>query len=695
MSFLHPWLLLGALAALVPLAVHLFDRRRPRPHPFAAISFVLRSQRRTASRLKLKRLLLYILRTLILLAIPIALARPELRKKGAASAAAKGPAATAIVIDGSLAMRFQSGQALFERAKDDARATLRSLLAEEPALVLVCRPEAQVATAPTFDRASVRNAIEDAHPSFGVAPLNGCLASAAHALEESTLAGKRIEVFSAFTTPTLQLTVPAPTVAGPKGERVRPEFVLHDAAHGKALPNHAIVDLKVEPAPQVGPRSFQFSFTVKNFSGEAVKDLAASLELNGQVVAKGFVDLPPNGAAQKALTHRFDAGGPVTGTLRISADGLTTDDVRSFAIQVPRDLKALVIDGAPNPVRTRDAAFFLEAALEAPGSPVRETVRDVSAGLHENFGDYDVVVLLDVAAPGKEDAQRLADFVAAGGGLLISMGNAVDPDAYNKSLEALLPRPLRLMKTAAAPGEPNADQRAARLAQVSMEHAIFQPFGGRAREGLLSARFYRYMLLEAERPGSPSQVLAAFDDGAPAVAIAERGKGRVLMFTSTLDLEWADLPIRTSYLPLVQRFTAWLAGALEEHREVHALVGQSVTLRPEAKETIARVRTPAGAELNVTRKPDGTIQVGPLPEPGLYQPLDGSGAPLGSLAFAVSLDPAASDTTRLKPEELAAYFGEEAVHGAGEANERKVPIWTWLLVAAALAFFLEGTLLQK
>ena len=30
MSFAHPIFLLGCLAALIPLLVHLFDRRRPR-----------------------------------------------------------------------------------------------------------------------------------------------------------------------------------------------------------------------------------------------------------------------------------------------------------------------------------------------------------------------------------------------------------------------------------------------------------------------------------------------------------------------------------------------------------------------------------------------------------------------------------------------------------------------------------------
>ena len=141
MTFAQPWLLLGAAAALIPLAVHLFDRRKPRPHPFAAIAFVLRSQRRTASRLKLKRLLLYTLRTLILLAIPLALARPELRRPGAAVSRAAGPAATVVVVDRGLAMRFVEGQSLFENARTEARSAITGLGPEDPVTVLPCGPD--------------------------------------------------------------------------------------------------------------------------------------------------------------------------------------------------------------------------------------------------------------------------------------------------------------------------------------------------------------------------------------------------------------------------------------------------------------------------------------------------------------------------------------------------------------------------
>jgi hypothetical protein len=92
-------------------------------------------------------------------------------------------------------------------------------------------------------------------------------------------------------------------------------------------------------------------------------------------------------------------------------------------------------------------------------------------------------------------------------------------------------------------------------------------------------------------------------------------------------------------------------------------------------------------------EPSGGVRVGPFFEPGIYRPLDGSGAP-ALPPFAVVLDAAQSDLTRLKPEALAAYFGEEAVKGPAGSAPAQLPIWTWLLVGAAVVFFLEGALLR-
>jgi hypothetical protein len=698
-TFGNPWFLLGALAALIPLLVHLFDRRRPRPHPFGAIAFVLRSQRRTASRLKLRRLLLYTLRTLLLLAIPLALARPEWRREVDPAAESRGPTATAIVLDASLSMRFSDGESLFARGQEQAREALRELSAEEPATFFPCTLSPSPPPTPGFDRARLRAQVDAAQPTFLPAELNRCLELAARALEESPLPGKRLLVISDFTVPALRLDLPAPVVKGPEGQAVRPEVVLRDVAAGKkALPNRALVDLRVEPAVQAGPRAFQFTFTVRNFSPTPAKDLEATLRLGDRAVAKAFLELSPNGTAQKTLVHRFEEGGAFAGEIALAEDGLAEDDRRPFAVHVPKALRALVINGAPHAVRHLDEAFFLDAALGAPGSPIEHALRDTGAGFREELDGYDVVFLLNAAAPPPEFAARLGAFVERGGGLFLSMGDRVDPDAWNAALGPLLPRRLRLVKTAAERSGPEAEAKASRLAQVALEHAVFTPFAGEAGEGLTSSRVFRYMLLEAEAAATEgSQVLASAEDGAPLLAVARRGKGRVMLFTSTLDRDWADLAIRTSFLPLMQRISSFLAGSLEERDELRTRVGGKVTLRVEPPRKVEGVRGPDGSAVPVEPQPDGTVVAGPAELPGVYQVVDQQGAPIPSLTFAALLDPAESDLSRLQGEALSAWFGEASVTRAssGGAQAPKTPLWTWLILAGALAFVLEGVLLRR
>jgi hypothetical protein len=701
MTFANPWMLLGAFAALIPLLVHLFDRRRPRPHPFGAISFVLRSQRRTASRLKLKRLLLYSLRTLILLGLPIALARPQLVRDAQAATASRGAAATAIVLDASMSMQFADREKLFERGREQARQALADLLPDEPATLLLCNAEAQPPPVPDFNRGRLRAAIDAAKPSFGISEMSRCMNFAARALEDSPLPGKRLVVISDLAAHAFRLDLPPPTIQGPKGERIRPEVIVRDAANGAAsLPNRAVVDLKIDPSPGGGPRTFQFTFTVRNFSEQPVKDLEAALKISDQVVAKGFLDIPAHGAAKKTLIHTFNSGGTYPGEVSISPDNLPADDRRAFVVHLPKQLQALVVNGEPSPIRYRDEAFFVDAALTAAGSPVQELIRDPESAFREPFDHYDLLFLLNVSAPPPEVARRLIEFVQRGGGLLISMGDRIEPEAYNKLLGPILPRGLRMVKTAVPTEASDPEASAAKIKEVAFDHVLFLPFSGKAREGLTSARFFKYMLLEPAQTSAgsaaSSEVLATFDDGAPALAFARRGQGRVLLYTSTVDRDWTDLPLRTSFLPLIQRFGSFLSGSLEERDEARARVGAMVPLAASAPQSISLVRSPSGTALPLRKRDDGSALVGPIAEPGLHQVFNPSGEPIPELSFAAGLEASESDLTRLKPEELSAYFGEETMRASvADAQSQHVPFWTWLIVGAAIAFFLEGVLLRK
>jgi hypothetical protein len=708
-EFEHPIFLAGLLAAFIPLLVHLFDRRKARPLPFAAIEFVLRSRKRTASRLKLRRLILYALRTLLFVAIPLALAKPHRAVAGGTPAVPRGAAATAIVLDASLSMRANAGSvSRFQAAQQLSRDALSGLAPEEPVTVLVCKQPFSAPAAPSFDRAAARRLIDEAQATFAPADGSACLQAAASALAESPLEGKRIFFASDLTANSLRLDVPAPRLTGPRGE-LRPEVVLLDAAGGgPELPNAGITDLHIEPEPTLGARGYGFTFTVRNSSSRPLDDLAVQLKIAGKVVAKGALTVPARGTVQKTLSFRFSEGGVVRGEVELAHDALVEDDVRPFVLRVPREVRVLVVDGAPATPRFQDAAFFLEAALSAPGSPVHATTVDVdSFNAAPLAPGVDAVFLVDVPPLPPERVAELKALVEHGGGVLLAVGpNAIGPngdaDAFNAALGPLLPRPLRLLKTASERGTPGAEERAARFAAVLWSHPAFAVFGGDARDGLISARTYKYMLLE---PGPVSfKTLASFDDGAPALVETDRGSGRILLDTSTLDRTWSDLAIRTAYLPLMQRLAAYLAGALDEHEVRSTRVGEPHPLDLKGWNGLspAAILGPDGKpRALVAAQGELAPQVTGTDLPGLYTVVPPAAAATtlgGSLDFAVDPDPSESDLSRLDAQELVAHFGAgtRTVGGApADPARSRAPAWTGLLVLAIAVFFFEGAVLAK
>lgn len=122
-GFLSPLNLLFALAVAVPVAIHLLQRRREATVDFPAVRFLLIAQRRSARRLRLRRLLLLLLRCLAVIAFALLLARPVLQAPGAAFREGE-PGHTAVILDTSLSMSALSAddRQRFEAARDLARA---------------------------------------------------------------------------------------------------------------------------------------------------------------------------------------------------------------------------------------------------------------------------------------------------------------------------------------------------------------------------------------------------------------------------------------------------------------------------------------------------------------------------------------------------------------------------------------------
>jgi hypothetical protein len=305
----------------------------------------------------------------------------------------------------------------------------------------------------------------------------------------------------------------------------------------------------------------------------------------------------------------------------------------------------------------------------------------------------DSVLLVDVRELDERRVQELTTFVERGGGLLISLGPQVDADRY-RSLGSLLPRPLRVVKTASEPGTPGAELRAGRFSEVDWTHPIFSVFDGDARESLLAASSFRYFLLEPGK-GEDLKVLASFNDGAPALVTYTRGRGRILLYLSTFDRKWSDWPIRPSFLPAIQRMVGFVAGALDDRDLTSGVVGSPYPVDPQ-RDATAVLEGPDHQTLQRTQL-GGTASSSFVPDiPGIYRFHSGKSSEPDPADFAINIDPRDSDLKKVTPEALSNYLGEDVQRPEAEsslAHREAVPIWTALLLAAGFFLISEGVLL--
>jgi len=80
LTFLNATLIFGALAAGVPIVLHLIARKEPRREIFPAVRFLTQRFETNRTRLKVKRWWLLLLRVLALVALAVALARPTIHQ---------------------------------------------------------------------------------------------------------------------------------------------------------------------------------------------------------------------------------------------------------------------------------------------------------------------------------------------------------------------------------------------------------------------------------------------------------------------------------------------------------------------------------------------------------------------------------------------------------------------------------------
>src|SRR5438045_383577 len=128
MAFLSPILLSGLVLAAAPLIIHLLNRRRFQLVEWAPMKYLKLTIKTNRRRLRIEQLLLLALRTLLIVVLVLAIARPAISEGGFGGiVGGKGRVSRIIVIDDSLSMGYQVDR---RTAFDLAKQAVGDLLAQ-------------------------------------------------------------------------------------------------------------------------------------------------------------------------------------------------------------------------------------------------------------------------------------------------------------------------------------------------------------------------------------------------------------------------------------------------------------------------------------------------------------------------------------------------------------------------------------
>lgn len=718
--FTQPGFLWGLALPLVPLAIHLLKRRKLPVIPFPALRFLLASQQEQKKRQRLRELLVLACRMLLFACLPLAMAGPTFEKPPDPEIGGIEPRAVAFVLDTSVSMRLADDSGpLFDRAQREALALLSRMAPGEVATVVLAGAEpTNPFTAPTGDLAKVRASIEKAEPSFGTAALATAIQLAVDQLERSPLPKRELIILSDFRANSAR---GLPGVGSQRAEAGTSLAVtLVPLLKPDSLPfNSALATVTAEPAADAGqPGAVRFSVTAFDSGPPPADPRPVLLELaetggrSGREANRGVLTAEA-GAATAEIHSVFAEPGVQGVTLGIGPDALDADNRLSTFVHVPPPVRVLLINGAPRIVRHRDELFYLDAALQqigagaggAAGALSARTVTPESMTLAD-LTQTDVVVAANVKALKDSLREELRRFVEAGGGLFITVGDetASDGSGFDTAWAGLAPVTLRGVR------EPDVAVPAARFGDEFPAHPIWEVFRGEGAEGLRSATFQRYFF--SALAGPDDSVLASFSDGSPAFVEGRRGQGRVVVFLSSIDRDWNDWAVRTSFLPGMQRLLLYLGRALTRVETHGVFVGQKPALKVDlaagdwAPGTRLALRDEQGTVFDASLASDGGLDIpdAVVKAPGLktvYRVLDNGARatqPEAALSFAVNIDPAETTSAVVPPAEITAQLSGQgggvglSFRVEGEAQARDLAPHTILLALCVLWLLLESLL---
>lgn len=708
-SFLNPLLLLGILGASIPIIIHLINKKKAISHKFAAIDFLLETKKRIYVKFKLRQLILLILRASLLAFLAIALARPLIKNYGGGVAEKNVPTSNVIIIDDSYSMQYADRhEPFFVSARATAKKIVDTLTRDDEVAVITCSGiTSHTLPKLDYDKKHILDFIEQSQPSYTTTQIAPALDAAIEILAAARTSVKRIFLLTDMTRNGWD---PAWFRSGQEKLQKHVSRVhIVDISEGRKLKNTAITH--VEPKLTVLDRIAEchIKVTVSNFSHAQAKDLLAQVFIDGKKVTQGFFNIEAHASETKEFSFTVEKGKVHQGRIEIAGDNLSIDNKRHFVLNALHKLDTLLIDGDPRTNIYESETFYLEKALN-PGREHASPIKPVICSIHEvnniTFSNFDIIFLCNVETLPSEKVLELEKFVKEGGSVIFTLGNKVDANYYNNSFGTLLPHRLHTTRTFSS-SSPLSEEQPLTLKATEPIHPAIRILPETQMDTLSSAKFYRIFYVDPTPLGNCRTILS-FSDNTPALIERQVDRGKTVTFTSSIDRDWTNFPVRPFFLPLMQQLCRFVSGSVLEEVQKEILVSHDWQFPCPPDIDAIEITNPEGTKIIMQPRfvnNDKSFFYNETNIPGIYAvTVDGKLHPQLPPSFPVNVDTIESNLDKIDQKEITAFMGSTNLTMTTShinegydvlLGEAKKTLWGPILFLTLCILFVESFVSRK
>ncbi|KAB2921517.1 MAG: VWA domain-containing protein [Bacteroidetes bacterium] len=624
MTFLNPFVLFGLAAAAIPILIHLLNKRKLRTIDFSTLAFLKELQRSTMRRITVRQWVLLALRTLLIVMLVLAFARPALHGS-IGTAGAHAATSVVIILDNTASMALSNERGThLDQAKERARQIAELLEPQDDAAVIrlgdLPLPAPPV---PVHDPAFTLRAIDGTLISPRYRTVDDALRTAAAVLASSKNANKEVYVLTDGQRSTLRRPdewrdAPPEPLFGPDVRFfIAPSCVT--PAENWGIRSVTMPDGLLLPGKPVTVRA-----SVVNYGTRRTENHIVTLSSGGTTLMQKSLSLDGGESGTAEFTLTPERAGFISGEVTLESDPFEADDVRSFAFHVPERLRIVLVTPDETAARYITAALTVPNTLSAAGATEvrRLSVPQLTAAGIEDAG---LVILAGVPALSEGQRTLLRSHVVAGGAMIFFPGQDSTAGTYRYLESFGLPPGTAVQAPADAP---------MRFGAADLEFPLFRGMfdGAQRKERALESPDIRTAYSLPAR--KEMRTVIALSNGVPFLWIRELSRGRILGFAVPARPGWSDLTSAGLFVPLLYQSALYLSSlaSLEamsasytagEPAEFPAslLVGRGA-LSPELTLTDPE-RRPAPLRSYARTNGDGSITriltAPELPSPGLYR----------------------------------------------------------------------------